>query len=110
MTSVELGGRQPLDGIVVELVQPSNVRLGELLVGEVGEWLATPQTERRSQRRHGARRVPATNLVEADRHQLGEPVGVDRVGVELEAIPGRHASAIDGGDVSPANVRRRPDT
>ena len=98
--------RQPrvdlqLQGRRAQVGEARDVALGERLVGEIGERLAAPEREAFVEPGGGLPRTIRGQLVPGLREQPLEPVRVEPVGVELQAVP-----ALPGHDqVAPASER-----
>jgi hypothetical protein len=78
-----------LDGAAPQLVEATDVRLGELVVGEIREGSATPQLEGGAQRRGADGRIATPDLVLSAEEQPLEPDGVDRVRVGMQDVARR---------------------
>jgi hypothetical protein len=85
----QVGVDPPLEGDQAQLLEPGDLRLGELLVGEVGERAPVPEAERLAERRRGERILPARSQRLCLPHQAFEPVQVELVGADLEQVARR---------------------
>jgi hypothetical protein len=84
--------RQPcvdpqLQGSHSHVGEAGDLALGERLVGEIGERLAAPEPEAFVERGGGLPRTVRRQLVPGLREEPFEPVRVEPVGVELQAVP-----------------------
>ena len=116
---LELRGRHLLDRIEVQVVETTDIGLGELLVREVRERRPAPQPQRVAQGLGASFGVALAKLSSPLLDEPLEPTRVDRLGVGVELVPGRSrrkdlAAASERlqrpaevGDVDLDRVRRR---
>ena len=106
---LELRGRNLLDRVEVEVVEATDVWLGELLVGEVGEGRPAPQPQRGAQGLGASVGVAIAKLSRPLLDESLEPTRIDRLGIGVELVSGRSRredlAAASEGLQRPAEVR-----
>ena len=85
----QIGGGEGLDPVEVEIVQPPDLGLRELVVGEVGEGGSAPQVQSRSHHRGSLVRLAGLDPASPVLDQPFEPAGVDGIGLDVELVSGR---------------------
>jgi hypothetical protein len=78
-----------LEGDQAQLLEPGDLRLGELLVAEVGERGPVPEAERLAESGRGELVLPARSQRLCLPHQAFEPVQVELVAPQLEQVARR---------------------
>jgi hypothetical protein len=79
---------QGLDRLESKLLEPSDLRLGEFLVGEIREWRASPEAQSFADRHLAPVRIAGSDGPGSLVHQPLEPARVDRIGIGLQGVAG----------------------
>ena len=102
----ELGVDEFLAAAQPQLLEAGDRRLGEALVREVGKSTPPPQRQGVTQKAFRAGVLPGCESRPGARVQLLAPIGVDRIDVELENVPGASGyEPVRGGAEHPAEAR-----